>query len=99
MYRCLLNSFVLLRTLVNSFAADHGTLTYTQSGGNATVTGCVAACPAALVIPKIIDGYSVTIRQWVLSFPFQLRFLFASYSQIRINSHQLSHLNLMSTAS
>ncbi|MDB4567607.1 leucine-rich repeat protein [Pseudomonadales bacterium] len=39
---------------------DDGTWTYTLSGDEATVTGCVATCPADLVIPSTIDNYSVT---------------------------------------
>ena len=44
---------------VNSAADDDGTWTYTISGGEATITGCVATCPTDLVIPEAINGYSV----------------------------------------
>ena len=45
---------------LNSAADDDGTWTYTLSGDEATITGCVATCPTELVIPSTIDGYSVT---------------------------------------
>ena len=45
---------------VNSAADDDGTWTYTLSGDEATITGCVATCPTELVIPSTVDGYSVT---------------------------------------
>ena len=46
---------------LNSAADDDGTWTYTLSGDEATITGCVATCPTQLVIPSTVDGYSVTI--------------------------------------
>lgn len=45
---------------LNSAADDDGTWTYTLSGDEATITGCVATCPTDLVIPSEVDGYSVT---------------------------------------
>ena len=44
---------------VNSAADDDGTWTYSLSGDEAIVTGCVASCPEDLVIPAIINGYNV----------------------------------------
>ena len=41
-------------------ADDDGTWTYTLSGDEATITGCVTTCPTELVIPPKIDGFSVT---------------------------------------
>jgi hypothetical protein len=38
---------------------EHG-FTYTQSGGEATVTGCDGACPTTLNIPAVLGGYFVT---------------------------------------
>jgi hypothetical protein len=50
-----------LSTLTVNSAADDddGTWTYTLSGDEATVTGCVATCPTELVIPAKVDGFSV----------------------------------------
>ena len=45
---------------VNSAADDDGTWTYSLSGDEATVTGCVETCSSELVIPSTVDGYSVT---------------------------------------
>ncbi len=42
---------------VNSAADDDGTWTYTLSGDEATITGCVATCPTQLVIPSKVDAY------------------------------------------
>ena len=42
------------------FAVDDGTWTYTLSGADATITGCVEICPVELVIPATVDGISVT---------------------------------------
>ena len=42
---------------VNSVADDDGTWTYTLSGDEATVTGCVATCPTELVIPSAIGDF------------------------------------------
>jgi hypothetical protein len=39
--------------------AEHG-FTYTQSGGEATITGCEATCPTTLNIPAVLGGYFVT---------------------------------------
>lgn len=39
--------------------SEHG-FTYTQSGGEATVTGCDGACPTTLNIPAVLGGYFVT---------------------------------------
>jgi hypothetical protein len=39
--------------------AQYG-FTYTQSGGEATVTGCDGACPTTLNIPAVLGGYYVT---------------------------------------
>ena len=41
-------------------ADDDGTWTYTLSGDEATITGCVATCPTELAIPSTVDGYGVT---------------------------------------
>ena len=53
--------------LAVSFAAPSGAralteygFTYTQSGGEATVTGCDGACPTTLNIPAVLGGYFVT---------------------------------------
>ena len=40
-------------------ADDDGTWTYTLSGDEATITGCIATCPTDLNIPSTVDGYSV----------------------------------------
>ena len=60
-------SAVLALLLAVSFAAPSGAraltengFTYTQSGGEATVTACDGVCPAALVIPDTLGGNSVT---------------------------------------
>ena len=45
---------------VNSAADDDGTWTYTLSGDEATITGCVATCLTELVVPAAINGFSVT---------------------------------------
>ena len=60
-------SVALTLLLAVSFAApsgaraltEHG-FTYTQSGGEATVTGCDGACPTTLNIPAVLGGYFVT---------------------------------------
>jgi hypothetical protein len=53
--------------LAVSFAAPSGAralaeygFTYTQSGGEATVTGCESTCPTTLNIPAVLGGYFVT---------------------------------------
>ncbi len=53
--------------LAVSFAAPSGAralaeygFTYTQSGGEVTVTGCDGACPTTLNIPAVLGGYFVT---------------------------------------
>ena len=53
--------------LAMSFAAPSGAralaeygFTYTQSGGEATVTGCETTCPTTLNIPAVLGGYFVT---------------------------------------
>jgi hypothetical protein len=38
---------------------EHG-FTYTQSGGEATITGCETTCPTTLNIPAVLGGYFVT---------------------------------------
>ena len=43
-----------------SLAVDDGTLTYTTSGSNIMITGCVDICPSDLAIPGTIDGNTVT---------------------------------------
>ena len=60
-------SAALALLLAVSFAAPSGAradsdagFEYTVTGGVATVTGCTGTCPAALVIPGILGGYSVT---------------------------------------
>ena len=45
---------------VNSAADDDGTWTYSLSGDEATITGCISTCPTGLIIPSTVDGYSVT---------------------------------------
>ena len=45
---------------VSSSADDDGVWTYEPCGNEASVTGCVDACPTDLVIPATINGYSVT---------------------------------------
>jgi len=42
-------------------AASDGGFEYTVTDGVATVTGCTTTCPATLVIPGTLGGYSVTI--------------------------------------
>ena len=42
---------------VNSAADDDGTWTYSLSGDEATVTGCVTTCPTELVIPSAIGDF------------------------------------------
>ena len=54
-----------LSALAVNIAADDGTWTYTLSGDEATITGCVATCPTELVIPSKVDGYDVAgIGDW-----------------------------------
>ena len=60
-------SAALALMLAVSFAAPSGAralsaggFEYTLTGSDATVTGCTSTCPAALVIPSILGGYSVT---------------------------------------
>ena len=50
----------LLAFAGNLLADDDGAWTYTLSGDEATITGCVATCPTDLVIPPTVDGYGVT---------------------------------------
>ena len=60
-------SVALTLLLAVSFAApsgaralsEHG-FTYTQSGGEVTITGCDGACPTTLDIPAVLGGYFVT---------------------------------------
>jgi len=60
-------SVALTLLLAVSFAApsgaraltEHG-FTYTQSGGEVTITGCDGACPTTLNIPAVLGGYFVT---------------------------------------
>jgi hypothetical protein len=60
-------SVALTLLLAVSFAApsgaraltEHG-FTYTQSGGEATITGCESTCPTTLNIPAVLGGYFVT---------------------------------------
>jgi hypothetical protein len=60
-------SAALALLLVVSFAApsgaralsEHG-FTYTQTGGEATITGCETTCPTTLNIPAVLGGYFVT---------------------------------------
>lgn len=62
-FRVFLASFNLLCLLFiafNSVADDDGTWTYSLNGDTATITGCKRTCPAELVVPDTIDGYSVT---------------------------------------
>ena len=42
-----------------AFAITTGGFEYVVSGSNAIVTGCAAACPAALTIPAALDGMPV----------------------------------------
>ena len=42
-----------------TFAITTGGFNYVVSGSNAIVTGCAAACPAALTIPAALDGLPV----------------------------------------
>ena len=60
-------SAALALLLAVSFAAPSGAralsaggFEYTLTGSDATVTGCTGTCPAALVIPETLGGYSVT---------------------------------------
>lgn len=53
--------------LAVSFAAPSGAraltdngFTYTQTGGEATITGCETTCPTTLNIPAVLGGYFVT---------------------------------------
>jgi hypothetical protein len=53
--------------LAVSFAAPSGAraltdngFTYTQSGGEATITGCESTCPTTLNVPAVLGGYFVT---------------------------------------
>ena len=39
--------------------SEHG-FTYTQSGGEVTITGCETTCPTTLNIPAVLGGYFVT---------------------------------------
>ena len=60
-------SVALTLLLAVSFAAPSGAraltdngFTYTQSGGEATITGCDGVCPTTLNIPAVLGGYFVT---------------------------------------
>jgi len=60
-------SAALALLLVVSFAAPSGAraltqygFTYTQSGGEVTITGCETTCPTTLNIPAVLGGYFVT---------------------------------------
>ena len=60
-------SAVLALLLAVSFAAPSGAralsadgFEYAVSGSEATVTGCTSTCPANLIIPDTLGGYSVT---------------------------------------
>jgi hypothetical protein len=60
-------SAALALLLAVSFAAPSGAralsadgFEYTLTGSDATVTGCTSTCPTTLVIPGMLDGYSVT---------------------------------------
>jgi len=41
-------------------AGEYGVLTYTESGGEVTITGCETTASGAMGIPSMIDGYPVT---------------------------------------
>ena len=56
---CLTLLLSLSSLALTSAADDDGTWTYSLSGDEAIVTGCVASCPEDLVIPAIINGYNV----------------------------------------
>ena len=51
---------------VNSAADDDGTWTYTLSGDEATITGCVATCPTELSIPSTVDGVGIKLLEAVI---------------------------------
>ena len=60
-------SVALTLLLAVSFAAPSGAraltdngFTYTQSGGEATITGCESTCPTTLNVPAVLGGYFVT---------------------------------------
>ena len=60
-------SVALAFLLAVSFAAPSGAralaeygFTYTQSGGEVTITGCETTCPTTLNIPAVLGGYFVT---------------------------------------
>ena len=47
-------------------ADDDGTWTYTLSGDEATITGCVATCPTELSIPSTVDGVGIKLLEAVI---------------------------------
>ena len=51
----------LLAFAGNLLADDDGTWTYTLSGDEATITGCVATCPTDLVIPPTVEVVSTVV--------------------------------------
>ena len=62
-YHKIIKSLLLSCLLVfdnDSLADDDVTWTYTLSGDEATITGCIATCPTELFIPSTVDGYKVT---------------------------------------
>jgi hypothetical protein len=52
--------FAILSNSTSVQALSDGGFTYVISGGNVTVTGCAAACPADLMIPATLAGGTVT---------------------------------------
>ena len=56
-FLCLTLLLSLSFLAITSPADDDGTWTYTLSGDEATITGCVATCPTQLVIPSKVDAY------------------------------------------
>ena len=77
----------LLAFAGNLLADDDGTWTYTLSGDEATITGCVATCPAELVIPSKVDGVRVTSIGNKAFFNNQLTSLFIGSSMTSIGDY------------
>ncbi len=57
---CLLAVFCLLLITPKASAATYGSLTYTVSNGEATITACNTSASGAITIPSTLGGYPVT---------------------------------------
>jgi hypothetical protein len=80
-------SVTLLATGAPVRALEASGFTYVVSSGSATVTGCVGTCPANLVIPATLGGYSVTIVDYAAFFSKQLTSVTIPNSVTIIGNH------------